>query len=166
MHASPMSVCMSQAAKDSPSLPSALCALLVLLMVASFVIQGMQLRDELAVTGAPLGASRLLTVTDIRRDASALFGVVTPAAPLPSAALKLNLLACFVQSEAARSVALIAVQNQRPLRIQVGEEVLAGVRLQQVQARRVLLSYGGQRIALELPHGQSGPLHAVAGGEP
>ena len=157
---------MSRAAKDSPFLPKALCAVLLLLMMASFANQAMQFRDVLAEPVVPVGASAVQTVVASRGDASRLFGVATEAAPLPSAALKLNLLACFVQSEASRSVALIAVQNQRARRVQVGEEVVAGLRLHKVEVRRVLLSHGAQQLALELPQGRTEPLQALAGGEP
>lgn len=157
---------MSRAAQDSPFLPRALCAVLLLLMVASFANQAMQFRDVLAVPVLPVGASAVQSVAASRGDASRLFGVATAALPLPSAALKLNLVACFVQSEASRSVALIAVQNQRARRVQVGEEVVAGLRLQKVEARRVLLAQGAQQLALELPQGRAGSLQALAGGEP
>lgn len=141
---------MIRVVKDSLSLPGFCCCLLLLLIGISFASQSLQLRSLLAVSAAPAEALDAPSTADLGHDAGALFGLENTSPRLPASQLKLSLLACFVQSEADRSIALIAVENQPPRRVRVGEEFAGGLRLQKVEARRVLLSQGGQSVTLGL----------------
>lgn len=147
--------------KDSLSRPGLFCWLLLPLICISFAIQSLQVRSFLVVSAEPVEAMEVLSNVDFLSDAASLFDLETTSPLLPAAQLKLSLLACFLQSDADRSVALISVESQPPRRVRVGEEIGAGVRLLRVEARRVLLSKGGQRVSLGLQRSKAMPIDAT-----
>jgi len=153
--------------KDSLSLPGFFCWLLLPLICISFAIQILQMRSLLVVSAEPVESIDVLSTVDFGRDAASLFGLETASPLTPASQLKLILLACFVQSEADRSIALISLENQPPRRVRVGEEIGGGLRLLSVEARRVILSQGTQRVSLGLQRSKAKPLdvamHASAG---
>lgn len=157
---------MIRVVKDSLSLPGVLCGVLMLLICISFVSQGLQIRSLLAVNPVPLGPLDLPASADPGQAAAALFGLEGTSTSLPAAQLKLSLLACFVQSEANRSIALIAVEKQPPRRVRVGEEIVPGVRLQAVETRRVLLAQDGQPVMLGLQRASLAVLSPAFTGAP
>jgi len=136
--------------QDSLSLPRFFCWLLLPLIGLGFVIQVLQVRSLLAVTAAPTGTLDVRPAAVSGLEAASLFGLGATSGSLPASRIKLRLLACFVQSESDRSVALIAVENQPPRRVIVGEQIVEGLRLQKVESRRVLLSQDGHSVSLGL----------------
>jgi len=141
---------MIRVVKDWMSLPGFFCWLLLPLICISFAIQGLQVRNLLAVSAEPIETPDVRPAVDHGNDATSLFGLEITPPLLPSSQLKLSLLACFVQSEADHSIALISVENQPPRRVRVGDEIGGGLRLLRVEARRVILSQGTQKVSLGL----------------
>ncbi len=146
---------MNAAAKKTLLGPRLLFWLLLPLMGVSFVSQGLQLHSELNVGTDPVATAEAPAASVVLVNSAHLFAPPLRAAAPTVAPPNLALLACFVQSAPGRSVALIAVDRQRPRRVSVGEEVTRGVRLHAVEATRVVLAQDGQTLSLGLHRGRA-----------
>lgn len=141
------------------SLPSVLRSPLLLLtlgvplLLASLAWQGWQLQQQLGSSPATRLAPNTPSTAGADSNlapALALFGQTAPVRTATQAPVRLTLLACFVQTDARLSSALVALENAPPRRLRVGDMLAEGMRLERVEQRQVIFQYQGQPVLVGL----------------
>lgn len=125
-----------------------------LLMALSLVQQHQQWQTMLTDSAPPTPASAAPDGKTIDLEQLGnLFGVVTPKVKEPprNTNLPLTLLGSFVNTRTEHSAAVIQVSGKAPRRVVVGQEVVQGVRLEDVSADHVVLVRGGVSERLFFP---------------
>ena len=133
-----------------PALVFVLCCAALLGLGVALFLQGQQLRLFIGPVAVPAMVQPSVNVQVISPSSAQLFDRSPINSAKPTKQLALRLLACFVAQSAERSTALLAIGQQSPRRVQVGQYLQEGLRLQAVYAQSVELLVDGQLIRLSL----------------
>lgn len=113
-------------------------------------LQGRQLQQLLQPGVGSVSAQPLANSQVVSSFSAQLFDRSPINSAKPTQQLTLRLLACFVAQPAEQSAALLAIGQQLPRRVQVGQYLQEGLRLQAVYAQYVELLADGQSVRLPL----------------
>lgn len=135
----------------SASLPlrPVFCALL-LVMCISLGTQARQLQHLLDDAPPISSSAEIESVQRFGINAASLFGSPPTYRAASKSLPRLRLLACFVQTNPRQSIALLALENNRPQRLREGEEIEEGVQIERIGERGIVISRNGHMSTIGL----------------